>query len=273
MARINQQLLERLERELKISTRTAYRLIDRKAAETLLDWRLAALAVARENRINVQRYSTPEDRAELRQHFHGSPERAVPIPVPAAVQPASSAMARARKVKRPPGPRDSVFVIHGRNRALLEALHAFLRSLGLRPIEWSHALRLARNPNAFIPEIIDAAFEKAAGLVVLLTGDDEARLRRTFWKSTDPRSEKTLTRQARPNVLFEAGLAFARKPNSTILVQVGEVKAFSDAAGRHVLHLTDAVQSRKEFIIKLRSAGLKADDSGTEWMTAGSFRV
>lgn len=152
-------------------------------------------------------------------------------------------------------------------------MHAFLRAVGLKPIEWSHALRLSRKPSAHIPDIIDAAFKQAAALVVLLTPDDEARLRREFWKRDDPRFEKTLTNQARPNVLFEAGMAFAHKPDSTVLVEVGNVKPFSDVAGRHVLRLNDSVPSRKEFIIKLQNAGCDVDDSGTDWISAGRFRL
>ncbi|WP_375790108.1 TIR domain-containing protein [Bradyrhizobium sp. Pha-3] len=35
----------------------------------------------------------------------------------------------------------------------------------------------------------------------------------------DPEHERTLTAQARPNVLFEAGMAFGKIPKNTILVQ------------------------------------------------------
>ena len=74
-------------------------------------------------------------------------------------------------------------------------------------------------------------------VVVLLTADDEALLRRRFRKAKEPIHEINLTGQARANVLFEAGMALGRKPESTVLVQIGEVRPFSDIAGRHIVHL------------------------------------
>ena len=82
-----------------------------------------------------------------------------------------------------------------------------------------------------------------------------------------------LTRQARPNVLFEAGMAFGRNPDSTILVQVGKVKPFSDVGGRHVLHLNYSYDARNEFVIKLRNAGCRVNTTGSDWTRAGDFRL
>ena len=82
-----------------------------------------------------------------------------------------------------------------------------------------------------------------------------------------------LTRQARPNVLFEAGMAFGRNPDSTILVQVGKVKPFSDVGGRHVLHLNYSYDVRNEFVIKLRNAGCRVNTTGSDWTRAGDFRL
>ena len=73
------------------------------------------------------------------------------------------------------------------------------------------------------------------------------------------------------NVLFEAGMAFGRDSKSTVLVQVGEVRPFSDIGGRHVVHLTNEVQSRKELATKLTVAGCDVDTSGDHWLTAGDF--
>ena len=38
---------------------------------------------------------------------------------------------------------------------------------------------------------------------------------------SDPAYERRLTGQARPNVLFEAGMAYGKDPNSTVLAQLG----------------------------------------------------
>ena len=121
-------------------------------------------------------------------------------------------------------------------------------------------------------QILEAAFREAAAVVVLLTPDDEARLRSMFAKPTDPASERDLTGQAHPNVLFEAGMAFGKDPNSTVLVQIGEVRPFSDIAGRHLVHLGNDPTSRQEFVTKLANAGCNVDTSGTDWLSVGSLR-
>jgi len=63
-------------------------------------------------------------------------------------------------------------------------------------------------------------------VVVLFSPDDEAKLRAEFLKATDGPDERTLTGQPRPNVLFEAGMAFGSKPDNTVSVQLGEMRPF-----------------------------------------------
>jgi predicted nucleotide-binding protein len=150
-------------------------------------------------------------------------------------------------------------------------MFAFLRSIGLRPLEWTQALKLVKKGTPYVGEVLEAAFREAAAVVVLMTPDDEARLRRKFQKPSDPDYEKRLTGQARPNVLFEAGMAFGKDPNSTVLVQVGDVRPFSDVGGRHVVHLTDQPTSRQEFVTKLANAGCNVDTTGSDWLSAGTF--
>jgi predicted nucleotide-binding protein len=120
--------------------------------------------------------------------------------------------------------------------------------------------------------VLDAAFREAAAIVVLLTPDDDARLRPAFLMARDPKHERELTGQARANVLFEAGMAFGRNPNSTVLVQLGDIRPFSDVGGRHVLYLSDSPTSRQEFVTKLANAGCNVDTSGTDWLSAGGFQ-
>ena len=66
MPKISQQLIDRLEVRLGVGTRRVYAMIAEKANETLLDRHLAALVVASENGINIQKYSSPEERAQIR---------------------------------------------------------------------------------------------------------------------------------------------------------------------------------------------------------------
>jgi predicted nucleotide-binding protein len=164
-----------------------------------------------------------------------------------------------------------VFVVHGRNTRLRDAVFDFLRSIGLKPIEWNQAVAKTMKGSPNIAEILDAAFNEAQAVIVLLTGDDEAKLRHEFRKDDDPIYEQELTPQSRPNVLFEAGMAMGRYPGRTILVQIGPHRHFSDIAGIHITLMNNTPEKRNELATKLANAGCKVDISGTRWFDAGDF--
>src|SRR5437763_1355224 len=66
--------------------------------------------------------------------------------------------------------------------------------------------------------------------------------------------ERNLTGQARPNVLFECGMAFSSHPDRTVMIQIGQVRPFSDTYGRHIVNMTSGDPSkRQEFAIKLQN--------------------
>lgn len=171
-----------------------------------------------------------------------------------------------------PDPR-AVFVVHGRDHRLRDALYAFLRAMDLKPLEFSTATVATGKAAPYVGEALDAAFATAQAVVVLFTPDDEARLRPEFAQPEDPAHERNLTPQARPNVLFEAGMAIARHPDRTILVEVGVLRPFSDLAGRHLIRLTNDSARRQEFAQRLQAAGCPADLSTTAWHTAGDFNL
>jgi len=164
-----------------------------------------------------------------------------------------------------------VFVVHGRNERAREALFSFLRAIGLQPTEWSQALELTGKAAPYVGEILDAAFRAAQAVVVLLTPDDYARLREAFVRDSDPEWERVPTPQARPNVLFEAGMAFGRFPDRSVLVELGDLRPFSDIAGRHVVRLNNTVASRQGLAARLKMAGCAVDTSGTDWHREGDF--
>jgi predicted nucleotide-binding protein len=165
----------------------------------------------------------------------------------------------------------TVFVVHGRNLKARDALFRFLRSIGLKPLEWSQAVNATGEPSPYIGKILDVAFSLAQAVIVLMTPDDEARLREPFRTKSDPPYESSLTPQARPNVLFEAGIAMGRSSARTVLVELGEIRPFSDIGGRHVIKLTDSTQKRQELAHRLESAGCPIDLSGIDWHTEGEF--
>jgi len=167
--------------------------------------------------------------------------------------------------------RTRVVVVHGRDLDTRDAMFAFLRALGLNPVEFETAVMETRKGAPTLGEVVDRLFFGSQAAVVLLTGDDEARLQPALVLATDSAYERQLTPQARPNVLFEAGLAFARMPERTILVQVGSLRPFSDVAGRHVVHFDGSAQARHTLAGRLDAVECAVVRSGNDWLTAGEF--
>lgn len=271
MAKISSELLAKLQSRLGISQSRAYRLIEQKALETHLPRHQAAMALAASRGINYQKYATDEDRAAIREAARAP--SAAPAAGGGAVQAVRATIKRAVKSKKAKRTKaNTVFVVHGRDKPAHSDIQALLRALGLQPIEWTQALRMSRKAAPYVGEVLDAVFEQAAAVVVLLTPDDEARLRKNFLEPKDGPHERELTGQARANVLFEAGMAFGSHPDSTVIVQLGEVRPFSDVGGRHVVHLDGSAESRNELVAKLRNAGCGVDVSGSSWLSMGNFR-
>jgi hypothetical protein len=66
MAKINQMLLRRLQKELNVGKRRVYEMIQRKMTETHLDRHLAAIVLASEHNINIAKYAKSEELAIIR---------------------------------------------------------------------------------------------------------------------------------------------------------------------------------------------------------------
>jgi predicted nucleotide-binding protein len=279
VARVNPQLFARLRKATGLSERRIYEMIEAKVRETSLPRPLAAIAVASDQGLNISRFASVDQLAEIRQAT--GPRASAPVrvvtPDSAAGQSQTSRPRSGRRNQRPkakePRRGNSVFVVHGRNEKLRRSVFSFLRAVGLKPLEWSSARRLTKKATPYVGEILEAAFRHATAVVVVLSPDDEARLSPEFRKSSDPAYEKTLMPQARPNVLFEAGMALGKNTESTVIVQVGETRPFSDVAGRHILRLDNSAASRQDFVQRLADAGCNVDAGGTDWHTEGDFSV
>jgi hypothetical protein len=167
-----------------------------------------------------------------------------------------------------PDPRQ-VFVIHGRNEPARKALFEFLRFIGLDPIEWSQAIRMTGKASPYIGEVLDAAFGAAQAVVVLETPDDIAYLHPSLTYPNDVESDPHP--QPRPNVLFEAGMAMGRNPDRTVIVELGQVKVFSDIHGRHVVRMDNTVGKRQDLADRLQTAGCSVNLSGRDWHEAGDL--
>ncbi len=163
-----------------------------------------------------------------------------------------------------------VFVVHGRNLEARDAMFGFLRAIGLEPIEWSTAISATGSASPYIGQALDAAFDMAQAVVVLLTPDDIAYLRPEYANGDDD-PERVPTPQARPNVLFEAGMAIGRHPERTVLVELGALRPFSDVAGRYAVRLDNSSPKRNDLANRLKDAGCDVTTSGSDWLNAGDF--
>lgn len=271
MARINPKLLEAIYDKSGLKKAAVYARLKKIAGTNLLPNDLAAIKLAAEFHVPIGRFATAEQLQHLRAAGEpvAPPSASAPEPVRAGrVAPRS---ARAKGITKRSTTPNCVMVVHGRDLTARRDMFDFIRALGIRPIEWSEALNLTRKPSPYVGEVLDAAFKKARAVVVLLTPDDMVELRSGLRKRDDPAYERRLTGKARPNVLFEAGMAFATHPAQTVLVELGDVRKFSDIGGRHVVKMDGSPQKRDELATKLENAGCDVNRSGTDWYSAGTF--
>jgi predicted nucleotide-binding protein len=270
MAKINPALLDAIMRKTGLSRAPVYARIKEIASTEFLPRHLAAIRVAADFGVTINKYASSEELAQLR-------TTGAPVAPPAPVQMTGMSEAKAlnygkkaskRLVRKVP---NAVFVVHGRDLVAKDSMFTFLRSVGVRPIEWTSAIAMTKRAAPYVGQILDEVFSKARAILVLMTPDDLAQLRPDLLTPSDKPYERILMGQSRPNVLFEAGMAFATHPDRTVIVQLGSVRDFSDIGGRHVVHMTNEFAKRQELAIKLKNAGCDVDQTGTDWVKAGDF--
>ncbi len=268
MAAIEAELLQKLKDKLGRSQAAIYARIDQVSRDQFLEKRLAALYLAAESGINISKYASRDDWALLQQ---SNQPRSLPARVPDSTTPRGTG-----RIRRPPPNKKTrrrgkkIWVVRGRDKKINRAMDSFLSSVGLDPMEF---LKAAKKPAAHIGEILDSAFDEATAVVVLLTPDDQAKLNRRLLTGDDGDYERKLTPQARPNVIFEAGMAFGRNPKNVVIAEFGKLRPFTDISGRHVVKMNNTPQKRKELIQKLKLAGCDVDDSGERWLDEGDFSL
>ena len=70
--------------------------------------------------------------------------------------------------------------------------------------------------------------------------------------------------------MFEAGRAFGRHPDRTVLVVLGRQELPSDLAGRHYVEL-GTVKALRDLASRLRKAGCPVDETGDDWLDVTQF--
>ncbi len=161
--------------------------------------------------------------------------------------------------------RRKVMVVCGRNQLAIDELFAFLRAIDLQPAEWSTLVKDTRTGAPYVGEVLDRAFVTSQAVVVFATPDDVATLRTEYRGVDEPSYETELTPQVRPNVLFEAGLAFGSHPARTILVELGTLRPVSDLSGRHAVRLNGHSGPLREIAMRLKTAGCAVDLEREPW--------
>jgi predicted nucleotide-binding protein len=219
-------------------------------------------------------------RREIREHVMGATGL---VPKPAAAAPAPTGgpyvlvtpvpAANHAPVANPvPGISKNVMVVSGRDQALRDSMFSFLRALKLNPIEWSEGAKATGKGSPYVGEILDKIFGLAQAVVVLLTPDEEVRLRRELC-ADDEEFKRETGFQPRANVQIEAGMALAKSESRTILVQVGDVRLPSDLHGRHIVKLDDSAEKRNELAQRLKTAGCEPETGNQDWYRMGTFKI
>jgi predicted nucleotide-binding protein len=141
----------------------------------------------------------------------------------------------------------------------------WLRSIGLRPSEWNQLVDASEVASPFIGQVLESAFQRAQAVVVLFTPDEHVKLREQLGGGAP-----VWRLQARPNVLFEAGMALATHARRTVLVVLGEQEIPSDLAGRHYVRLGSG-QALRDLAQRLERAGCPVDLTGSDWLDLTRF--
>jgi predicted nucleotide-binding protein len=267
MARLDKKLLNKLASKLNKKPNYIRVQVSRKAARKGISSEAELIIWARNEKIGTATYLRKQA-----SHIQEQARKTLPQPANIIIRGKHRPTSGKRKAVEP-NRGVTVFVVHGRNAKLRNSMFNFLRAVGLKPLEWTQIIKMSKKGTPYIGTLLETAFSKAAAVVVLITPDDEARLKKIFVKKRDPNYEKQLTGQARPNVLFEAGMAFGRDSNSTVLVQVGNVRPFSDVTGRHIVVMNNTAERRNELAVKLSNAGCAVDTSGSDWYSVGDFTI
>jgi CASPASE and TPR Repeat-associated protein/predicted nucleotide-binding protein with TIR-like domain len=164
-----------------------------------------------------------------------------------------------------------VFVVYGRDGALATSFFDLLYAVGLEPLEWERLVRPTGTATPYLGDVVRKAPHLARATLVLLSPDDIVELHPDLRQENDHPYERARSAQARPNVLFELGLAFMAYPERTVIVEVGPMRPIADLAGLNVIRFDGSAIAVKKILDRLDLAGCPVDTSGTSWLDPGRF--
>jgi predicted nucleotide-binding protein len=148
-----------------------------------------------------------------------------------------------------------VFLVHGRDKEFKNEIEEFLIHLSLKPLDWEEVVSQTGKPTPTTHEVILKGFELAQAIVVLMTGDDDGKLKDKFLTNNDDELERQLSPQPRLNVVYEAGLAFGMHSDRTIFVKrPGPIRKITDVDGFNYVNYDNKPDSRKALATRLETA-------------------
>jgi predicted nucleotide-binding protein len=170
-----------------------------------------------------------------------------------------------------PGVARQVFIVHGRDGVLTKNFSDLLRAVRLEPLEWETMVEATGSAAPYLGQVVARAPHLAQATLVLLTPDDVVELHSDLYLDNDPPQERARSGQARPNVLFELGLALMAYPERTIVVEVGQMRPIADLGGLNVIRFDGSAVAIKKVLDRLEQAGCPVDIKGTDWLDTGRF--
>ncbi|GAB1817737.1 CATRA conflict system CASPASE/TPR repeat-associated protein [Herbidospora sp. RD11066] len=165
----------------------------------------------------------------------------------------------------------NVFVVYGRDEDARKALFAFLRAIGLNPLEWEDLVAMTGEASPTLGQVVRTCLPMARAVVVLLTPEDVVRLHPELHGPGEPDAEVRGGMQARPNVLLEMGIAFGVNPERTVILQVGDHRPVTDLGGVNYIRVSGSPEFRQKLVNRLKTARCDVSLTGTDWLTAGDF--
>lgn len=168
--------------------------------------------------------------------------------------------------------RPRAFIIHGRDHEAVDELVKFFRAVGVDHLSF-YQVAGSMGAAPFVADIVLKGIMSADVVIALFTPDEQAALYDPPTGRYAGDQEGEARWQARPNVIFEAGVAFGLARNRTILATLGaDVRLFSDVAGVHFVVLHD--RAGKSLLFDRLRAILPDASLRSDWATAdsGDFR-
>lgn len=164
-----------------------------------------------------------------------------------------------------------VFVVYGRDSKLTSRFFDLLRAVDLRPLEWETLVQATGRATPSLAEVVAGAPHLAQATLVLLSPDDVVELHSDLVLDGDAPQDRDRGAQARPNVLFELGLALMAYPDNTVIVEVGQLRPLSDLAGLNVIRFDGSGPAIRKVLHRLEVAGCAVDYSAVDWLDPERF--